>query len=52
MAPSTAATSSLGRHHNNCLSWPGSSRPSTIFRVSLFVKSWMPGTRPGMTRLF
>src|SRR5438552_11863174 len=30
-------------------SWPGSSRPSTSF-LPLDIKTWMPGTRPGMTK--
>jgi len=30
------------------LSWPGLSRPSTPCFVA---KTWMPGTRPGMTSL-
>ena len=30
------------------LSWPGLSRPSTSFASSI-AKTWMPGTRPGMT---
>src|SRR3984893_17421252 len=29
-------------------SWPGS-RPSTSFLLANVVKTWMPGTRPGMT---
>src|SRR5579859_8246159 len=29
-------------------SWPGSSRPSTSFLPQ--AKTWMPGTRPGMTK--
>ena len=34
--------------HNVCLSsWPGLTRPSTSFCD--FVRTWMPGTRPGMT---
>src|SRR6266852_2276100 len=31
-----------------CSSWPGLSRPSTPY-FSLAFKTWMPGTRPGMT---
>ena len=30
-------------------SWPGLSRPSTSLSSSQPLKSWMPGTRPGMT---
>jgi hypothetical protein len=29
-------------------SWPGLSRPSTPF-LRVGAKTWMPGTRPGMT---
>jgi hypothetical protein len=32
-------------------SWPGLSRPSTSFSV-VAVKTWMPGSRPGMTSFF
>src|SRR5438132_2715258 len=31
-------------------SWPGSSRPSTFFDTAR--KTWMPGTRPGITTCF
>ena len=31
-------------------SWPGLSRPSTSY-VFISLKTWMPGTRPGMTQL-
>jgi hypothetical protein len=31
-------------------SWPGLSRPSTS-SLMLELKTWMPGTRPGMTNL-
>src|SRR5260370_34641295 len=30
-------------------SWPGSSRPSTSFFSNYQEKTWMAGTRPGMT---
>src|SRR5262249_30102268 len=30
-------------------SWPGLARPSTPFRDFEIAKTWMPGTRPGMT---
>jgi hypothetical protein len=30
-------------------SWPGLSRPSTPLFLADAVKTWMPGTRPGMT---
>src|SRR5581483_8122662 len=33
------------------LSWPGLTRPSTSFLL-LHPKTWMPGTRPGMTAAF
>jgi hypothetical protein len=32
---------------NQRSSWPGLSRPSTSLRAE--TKTWMPGTRPGMT---
>jgi len=30
-------------------SWPGLSRPSTSLSLLMHPKTWMPGTRPGMT---
>ena len=32
-------------------SWPGLSRPSTSCFLCNYPKTWMPGTRPGMTTL-
>jgi hypothetical protein len=42
--------SSLLRLSNDLWSWPGLSRPSTILFSG--PETWMPGTRPGMTRVW
>src|SRR5262249_53873595 len=43
LRPSGSAVSSA--------SWPGSSRPFTSYLSRVDSKTWMPGTRPGMTNL-
>src|SRR6266571_4835093 len=37
------------RQDQNRSSWPDLFRPSTSFGPSRGLKTWMPGTRPGMT---